>query len=115
MSVKQYLELLEASGIETNDKDTAKLDKLSNDDGLIERSEFLSYAKKSHVFKSLQEELEKQHYDKAELAFKVCNRIINNFLGSKVHDRIILLFMQSELKVFLLNCLISSTDNVRHW
>ena len=72
MSVKQYLELLESSGIETNDKDTAKLDKLSNDDGLIERSEFLSYAKKSHVFKSLQEELEKQHYDKAELAFKVC-------------------------------------------
>jgi len=72
--VKEYLELLESSGIATEERDIARLEKIANDDGMIERSEFVSYAKRSNVFKSLQEESEKQHFDKAELAFKAIDK-----------------------------------------
>ena len=70
MSVKEYLELLEAAGVGLDDRDIAKLDKMSNEEGLIERSVFLAYAKKSSLCKSLLD-AEKHQFDKAELAFKV--------------------------------------------
>ena len=78
--MKEYLELLESSGIATEERDIARLEKIANDDGMIERSEFVSYAKRSNVFKSLQEESEKQHFDKAELAFKVSEVNITQYL-----------------------------------
>ena len=70
MSVKEYLELLEAAGVGLDERDIAKLDKMSNEEGMIERSVFLAYAKKSSLCKSLLD-AEKHQFDKAELAFKV--------------------------------------------
>ena len=43
---------------------------MTNEEGLIERKVFLDYAKKSSAIKSLMDS-EKNHFDKAELAFKV--------------------------------------------
>ena len=70
MSGKDYLEALEAAGISIDDREIAKVDKMTNDDGLIDRKVFLDYAKKSSALKSLLDS-EKNHFDKAELAFKV--------------------------------------------
>ena len=70
VSGKDYLVLLEAAGISIDDREIAKLDKMTNDEGLIDRKVFLDYAKKSSALKSLIDS-EKQHFDKAELAFKV--------------------------------------------
>ena len=74
MSGKDYLVLLEAAGISIDAREIAKLDKMTNEEGLIDRKVFLDYAKKSSALKSLMDS-EKQHYDKAELAFKVRNKI----------------------------------------
>ena len=70
VSVKEYLELLETAGIEIEEKEVAKLEKMASDDGLVERHDFIHYAKKSSMFKTLVD-AEKHHFDKAELAFKV--------------------------------------------
>ena len=70
MSGKEYLVLLEAAGISLDDKEISKVDKMTNEEGLIERKVFLDYAKKSSAIKSLMDS-EKNHFDKAELAFKV--------------------------------------------
>ena len=70
VSGKDYLEALEAAGISIDDREIAKVDKMTNDDGLIDRKVFLDYAKKSSALKSLLDS-EKNHFDKAELAFKV--------------------------------------------
>ena len=70
VSGKEYLVLLEAAGISLDDKEISKVDKMTNEEGLIERKVFLDYAKKSSAIKSLMDS-EKNHFDKAELAFKV--------------------------------------------
>ena len=70
VSGKDYLDALEAAGITIDDREIAKVDKMTNDDGLIERKVFLDYAKKSSALKSLLDS-ERNHFDKAELAFKV--------------------------------------------
>ena len=70
VSAKEYIELLEASGVDLDEKEIAKIDKMTNEMGIIDKSEFLAYAKKSSVFKNLLEG-EKHNFDKAELAFKV--------------------------------------------
>ena len=86
VSGKNYLELLEAAGISIDDREIGKVDKMTNDEGLIDRKVFLDYAKKSSALKSLMDS-EKQHTDKAELAFKVrINK--KNILLSITHLRI---------------------------
>jgi len=73
VSVKEYLELLETNGIEIEEKEVAKLEKMASDDGLVERHDFVHYAKKSSMFKTLVD-AEKHHFDKAELAFKAIDK-----------------------------------------
>ena len=71
MSVKEYMELLESAGIVVAEKEVARLDRLTDQDGIIEREEFVTYAKKSSVMKQLLEGERSRNVDKAELAFKV--------------------------------------------
>ena len=71
VSVKEYLDLLESAGIVLEEKEVARLDRLADKEGIIEREEFVSYAKKSPVMKQLVEGERARNVDKAELAFKV--------------------------------------------
>ena len=71
MCVKDYMELLESAGVVVGGKEVARLDRLTDQEGIIEREEFLSYSKKSSVMKQLLDGERGRGVDKAELAFKV--------------------------------------------
>ena len=79
VSAKEYIELLEASGVDLDEKEIAKIDKMTSELGIIDKNDFLAYAKKSSVFKNLLEE-EKHNFDKAELAFKVRKKFMLPYL-----------------------------------
>ena len=74
------MDVMGASNVEFDKKELAKLEKLTDDEGLIERSEFIEYAKKSSAVKEYTEKCcggpkkistSNVNVDKAELAFKV--------------------------------------------
>jgi len=75
VSVKVYLEFLEEAGVVLPDKEAAKMKKMSDDEGNIDKMEFMVYAKKSPTFRMLVTEGEGQPCkDKAEIAFKAVDR-----------------------------------------
>ena len=65
------VELLERAGVTLEGKEVSKLEAMSDRSGNIDRMDFMVYAKKSAIFKTLLTEGEGQQ-DKAEIAFKVC-------------------------------------------
>ena len=73
------LELLEGAGVTLEGKEAKKLEAMSDRSGNIDRMEFMVYAKKSSIFKSLLSDGEGQQ-DKAEIAFKVCKTELNSKL-----------------------------------
>lgn len=78
--MKVYLEFLEEAGVVLPDKEAAKMKKMSDDEGNIDKMEFMVYAKKSPTFRMLVTEGEGQPCkDKAEIAFKVCVLVIMVF------------------------------------
>jgi len=79
VSAKEYIELLEASGVDLDEKEIAKIDKMTSELGIIDKNVFLAYAKKSSVFKNLLEE-EKHNFDKAELAFKAIDKDASGYI-----------------------------------
>ena len=69
---KPYLlQVLESAGVEPNDREVSKLERMSDESGEIERETFTAYAKKSEAFKEYMEAERKSGIDKAEIAFKV--------------------------------------------
>eukprot|EP00090_Calanus_glacialis_P022286 TRINITY_DN34406_c0_g1_i1.p1 TRINITY_DN34406_c0_g1~~TRINITY_DN34406_c0_g1_i1.p1 ORF type:complete len:157 (-),score=73.99 TRINITY_DN34406_c0_g1_i1:128-598(-) len=91
VSVKEYMELLESAGIVLEDKEVARLDRLTDKDGIIEREEFVNYAKKSPVMKQLLDGERARNVDKAELAFKAIDRDHSGYITagelSKLGDK----------------------------
>ena len=71
VSVKQYIDVMSAAGVEVDTKDGGKLEKLSDEDGMIDRAEFLDYARKSSSMKEYMASERNRNIDKAEIAFKV--------------------------------------------
>ena len=65
------LQVLESAGVEPNDREVSKLERMSDESGEIERETFTAYAKKSEAFKEYMEAERKSGIDKAEIAFKV--------------------------------------------
>ena len=57
--------------MEPNDREVAKLERMADESGEIERETFTAYAKKSEAFKEYMEAERKSGIDKAEIAFKV--------------------------------------------
>ena len=73
---------MEISHVEFEKKELAKLDRMTNDDGFMDRGEFMDYAKNSSAVKQYTEKSAgagrkislapvNVNVDKAELAFKV--------------------------------------------
>jgi len=73
VSLKSYLELLEGAGVALEGKEASKLEALSDRSGNIDRMDFMVYAKKSAIFKTLLTDGEGQQ-DKAEIAFKAVDK-----------------------------------------
>jgi len=86
VSVKNYLEVLESSHISVTEKELDRLEKISDHDGLVNRDDFIEFARKSS---SVKEYVEKgkigvgggavstgavHNLDKAELAFKAIDK-----------------------------------------
>jgi hypothetical protein len=65
------LQVLEAVGVEPDEREAARLDRMSDEDGEIDRDEFIAFARKSEVFKDYLDVERKSKVDKAEIAFKV--------------------------------------------
>ena len=71
LSVKLYRDVLGAAGVEIDSKESHKLAKLVDDDGLMNRQEFHVYARKSSAMQDYLKHEKSKGIDKAELAFKV--------------------------------------------
>ena len=65
------MQVLESAGVEPNEREVAKLERMADDSGEIERETFTAYAKKSEAFNKYIESERKSGVDKAEIAFKV--------------------------------------------
>ena len=65
------MQVLESAGVEPNDREVAKLERMADDSGEIERETFTAYAKKSEAFNKYIDAERKSGVDKAEIAFKV--------------------------------------------
>jgi len=95
ISVKQFLEVLESAGVEPNDREVSKLERMSDESGEIERETFTAYAKKSEAFKEYMEAERKSGIDKAEIAFKAIDRDNSGYitmaelgkLGTKMNQK----------------------------
>ena len=70
------IELLEGAGVTLEGKEASKLEAMSDRSGNIDRMDFMVYAKKSAIFKTLLTDGEGQQ-DKAEIAFKVGKTELN--------------------------------------
>ena len=71
VSVKLYRDVLGAAGVEIDAKESHKLGKMVDADGLINRQEFHVYARKSSAMQEYFQHERSKGIDKAELAFKV--------------------------------------------
>ena len=82
ISVKNYMEVMDSYHVEFDKKEIAKLNRITDDDGFMERDGFLEYARKSSAIKEFTEKGAggggktstckiNKNMDKAELAFKV--------------------------------------------
>ena len=80
--MKNYMEVMSSYNIEFDKKEMAKLNKITDEEGFMEREEFLEYARKSSAVKEYTEKgaagggktsacKTNKNMDKAELAFKV--------------------------------------------
>ena len=65
------MQVLESAGVEPNDREVSKLERMADESGEVEREAFMAYAKKSEAFKEYMEAERKSRIDKAEIAFKV--------------------------------------------
>ena len=68
------LQVLESAGVEPNDREVSKLERMADESGEIERETFSAYAKKSEAFNKYMEAERKSGIDKAEIAFKVSSK-----------------------------------------
>eukprot|EP00090_Calanus_glacialis_P002642 TRINITY_DN11975_c0_g1_i2.p1 TRINITY_DN11975_c0_g1~~TRINITY_DN11975_c0_g1_i2.p1 ORF type:complete len:170 (+),score=71.89 TRINITY_DN11975_c0_g1_i2:70-579(+) len=85
VSSKNYIEVMGISHVEFDKKELAKLDRMTNDDGFMDRGDFMDYAKKSSAVKEYTEKSAgagrkislppvNVNVDKAELAFKAIDK-----------------------------------------
>ena len=75
-NIKNHFQVLESAGVEPNEREVSKLERMSDESGEIERETFMAYAKKSEAFKEYMEAERKSGLDKAEIAFKVLKHCI---------------------------------------
>ena len=76
------MEVLGSSHVQFEPKELARLERITNEDGLIETEEFMDYAKRSAAVKEFSLRGSRgggSKHDKAELAFKVEYRGISVF------------------------------------
>ena len=74
-----FLEILASSNINVDPKENEKIEKITDEDGMIEKEEFKEFAKRSAAVKEFLNKEKMQrigHVDKAELVFKVINEVI---------------------------------------
>ena len=78
ISTKNYLDVMSASHVEVDKKEMTKFDKMTDDDGFMDKGEFMEYAKKSTAVKEWTDKCVRGkktshsvNIDKAEIAFKV--------------------------------------------
>ena len=82
--MKNYMDVIGSSHMELDKKEMTKLNKITDDEGFIDRGEFLEYARKSSAVKEFTERGAcgpgtgkttsckiNKNMDKAELAFRV--------------------------------------------
>ena len=72
--VKTFMEVLGSSHVQFEPKELARLERITNEVGLIETEEFMDYAKRSAAVKEFSLRGSRgggSKHDKAELAFKV--------------------------------------------
>jgi len=81
VSTKNYLDVMSASHVEFDKKEMSKLDKMTDDDGFMDKGEFIEYAKKSTAVKEWTDKSiggkKTSHnisVDKAEIAFKAIDK-----------------------------------------
>ena len=73
-----FLEILASSNINVDPKENEKIEKITDEDGMIEKEEFKEFAKRSAAVKEFLKKEKMQrvsHVDKAELVFKVMIRV----------------------------------------
>ena len=68
------MQVLESAGVEPNEREVSKLERMADESGEIERETFSAYAKKSEAFNKYMEAERKSGIDKAEIAFKVTSK-----------------------------------------
>ena len=72
--VKTFIEVLGSCHIQLDHKEVARLERITQEDGMIEREQFIEFAKRSPAVKEFTMRGSKSrvsNLDKAELAFKV--------------------------------------------
>jgi len=74
VSVKALLDVFSGNSINPSTRELEKIERLADDEGYIERIEFLEYAKKSSLVKEYMDSEKSKSIDKAELAFKAIDR-----------------------------------------
>ncbi|XP_023349870.1 troponin C, skeletal muscle [Eurytemora carolleeae] len=82
ISVKSLLEVLNANKIQPDSREMAKIEKLSDDHGNIDRQEFMDFAKKSSLIKEFLDSERTKNIDKAEIAFKAIDRDNSGYIDA---------------------------------
>jgi len=82
VEVKNYLDLLSAYKIEPDAKEISRIDRLADDDGFIERGDFMDFAKRSSTIKDILDAERSKNVDKAEIAFKAIDRDNSGYIDA---------------------------------
>jgi len=78
--VQGYRDVLSGHGLHLDDKEAARINRLSDNDGMMERPDFIEYAKKSATVKEWLDAEKSKNVDKAELAFKAIDKDGSGFI-----------------------------------
>jgi len=82
ISVALFVDVLSGYNIDIESRELAKLTRLSDEDGNIDRQEFIEYAKKSSLIKEFIEAEKSKNVDKAELAFKAIDKDNSGYIDA---------------------------------
>lgn len=74
ISLKLWLNMLGSQGLEPDAKEMVRVERITDTEGIIDRQEFMEFAKKSAVMKEYLDGERSRNVDKAELAFKAIDK-----------------------------------------
>jgi Ca2+-binding EF-hand superfamily protein len=78
--VQGFVDVLSGHNLHLDDKETARVERMCDNDGMMERPDFIEYAKKAHIVKEWLDAEKSKNVDKAELAFKAIDKDGSGFI-----------------------------------